>query len=59
MTLGKITIESGEYKSIFEFDNQKCTVSFEPIINVQTTEKSENQIFVENLTSIVTNCLIK
>ena len=59
MTLGKITIESGEYKSIFKFDNQKCTVSFEPIINVQTTEKSENQIFVENLTSIVTNCLIK
>lgn len=59
MTLGKITIESGEYKSIFEFDNQKCTVSFEPIINVQTTEKTENQIFVENLTSIVTNCLIK
>ena len=59
MTVGKITIESGEYKSIFEFDNQKCTVSFEPIINVQTTEKTENQIFVENLTSIVTNCLIK
>lgn len=59
MTVGKIIIESGEYKSIFEFDNQKCTVSFEPIINVQTTEKTENQIFVENLTSIVTNCLIK
>ena len=59
MTVGKITIESGEYKSIFQFDNQKCTVSFEPIINVQTTEKTENQIFVENMTSIVTNCLIK
>ena len=59
MTVGKITIESGEYKSIFQFDNQKCTVSFEPIINVQTTKKTENQIFVENLTSIITNCLIK
>lgn len=59
MTVGKITIESGDYKSIFEFNNQKCTVSFEPVINVQVTEKSENQIFVENMTSIVTNCLIK
>lgn len=59
MTVGKITIESGEYKSIFEFNDQKCTVSFEPIINVQTTEKSENQIFVENMTGIITNCLIK
>ena len=59
MTVGKITIESGEYKSIFEFNDQKCTVSFEPVIDVQATEKTENQIFVENMTSIVTNCLIK
>ena len=59
MILGKIIIEIGEYKSIFHFDIQKCTVSFEPIINIKTTEKTENQIFVENMTSIVTNCLIK
>ena len=57
MTVGKITVESGDYKAIFEFDNQKCTVSFEPIINVQATEKTENQIFVENITSIITNLI--
>ena len=34
-------------------------ISFEPVIDVQATEKTENQIFVENMTSIVTNCLIK
>lgn len=53
MTVGKITIESGEQKAIFEFVDEKCTINFEPSIDCDSTEKTQEQIFVENAAGLL------
>ena len=40
MTVGKITIESGEHKAIFDFIDEKCTINFEPSIDCKAIEKN-------------------
>lgn len=52
MTVGKVTIESGEQKAIFEFVDKKCIIIFEPKIDCNSTEKTEEQIFVENVAGL-------
>lgn len=52
MTVGKVTIESGDYKAIFNFINKKCDINFEPSIDCNATKKTEEQIFVENVAGL-------
>lgn len=58
MTVGKITIESGNQKAIFDFIDEKCTINFEPSLDLNATEKTENQIFVENTAAFIANYLM-
>lgn len=58
MTIGKITIESGDYKATFEFVNEKVTINFDPSVELNNPEKTEEQIFVENAVGFITNYLI-
>ena len=53
MTVGKITIESGDYKAFFNFVDEKCTINFEPSIECNATEKTQEQIFVENTAGLL------
>lgn len=52
MTVGKITIESGDYKAFFNFIDEKCTIDFEPSIDCKAEKKTDEQIFVENVAGI-------
>lgn len=58
MTVGKITIESGNYKAIFDFVNEKCTINFEPSLDLNATEKTDEQVFVENTAGFIVNYLM-
>lgn len=58
MTVGKITVESGDYKAIFDFKNEKCTINFEPSLDMKSTEKTEEQMFVENTAGFIANYLM-
>ena len=58
MTVGKITIESGSCKTTFDFVDEKVTIDFEPSIDVNATEKSEQQLFVENTAGFIANYLL-
>lgn len=58
MTIGKITIESGDCKATFEFVNEKVTINFDPSVEIDNPEKTEEQIFVENAVGFITNYLI-
>ena len=50
MSKGKITIERGKYKSIFNINNENVTINFEPKL---PKENDENIIFVKNITSLL------
>jgi len=54
MTKGKITVESGEYKAIFDItgleDGQNVTINFEPGL---LKKDNENTIFVKNVVSFL------
>ena len=58
MTKGKITIESGDYKATFEFVDEKVTINFDPNVELNNPEKTEEQIFVENAAGFITNYLL-
>ena len=58
MTVGKITIESGNYKAIFDFVDEKCTINFYPNLDLNTQEKTEEQMFVENTAGFIANYLM-
>ena len=58
MTVGKITIESGNYKAIFDFVDEKCTINFEPSLALNATEKTDEQVFVENTAGFIANYLM-
>lgn len=58
MTVGKITVESGDYKAIFDFENEKCTINFEPSLDMNSTEKTEEQLFVENTAGFIVKYLM-
>lgn len=58
MTVGKITVESGDYKAIFDFENEKCTINFEPSLDLNATEKTDEQVFVENTAGFIANYLM-
>lgn len=58
MTVGKITIESGKYKATFDFVDEKVTVNFEPNLDVNSTEKTEEQLFVENTAGFIAKYLM-
>lgn len=58
MTVGKITIESGNQKAIFDFIDEKVTINFEPAIECnEKTEKTNEQIFVENVAGLLVKYL--
>ena len=52
MTVGKITIESGNQKAIFNFEDEKCTIDFDPSIDCKAEKKTDEQIFVENVAGL-------
>ena len=58
MTVGKITVESGNYKAIFDFVDEKCTINFEPNLDLNATEKTDEQVFVENTAGFIANYLM-
>ena len=58
MTVGKITIESGNYKAIFDFVDEKVTINFEPSLDLNATEKTDEQVFVENTAGFIANYLM-
>ena len=58
MTVGKIIIESGDYKAVFCFENEKCKLTFEPSLDLKSQEKTDEQIFVENTVRFIANYLI-
>ena len=58
MTVGKITIESGNYKAIFDFIDEKCTINFVPSLDLNATEKTDEQVFVENTAGFIANYLM-
>lgn len=58
MTVGKITIESGNFKTFFNFEDEKCTINFEPSIDLKAENKTEEQIFVENISGFIANYLM-
>ena len=58
MTIGKITVESGDQKAIFKFVDEKCTLNFYPSLDLKSQEKTDEQIFVENTVRFIANYLI-
>lgn len=58
MTVGKITIESGKYKATFDFVDEKVTINFEPSLDLNATEKTDEQVFVENTVGFIANYLM-
>ena len=58
MTVGKITIESGKYKATFDFVDEKVTINFEPSLDLNATEKTDEQVFVENTAGFIANYLM-
>ena len=57
MTIGKIMIESGKYKAIFDINNEneegnhEVTINFEP--ELPKDPKDEDEIFVKNITNFL------
>ena len=41
MTTAKITIESGENKAIFNFNGDQCSIDFEPAIDTNKEQLTE------------------
>ena len=53
MTTAKITIESGENKAIFNFEGEQCTIDFEPAIDTNKEQLTEEESFVHNIAGIL------
>lgn len=58
MTVGKITIESGNQKAIFDFIDENVTINFEPAIECnEKNRKTDEQIFVKNVAGLLVKYL--
>lgn len=57
MANGTITIESGENKAIFNFEGEQCTIDFEPVIDTNKEELTEEEAFVHNVSGILVKYL--
>lgn len=53
MITAKITIESGENKAIFNFEGEQCTIDFEPAIDTNKEELTEEEAFVHNVSGFI------
>ena len=58
MTVGKITIESGNYKAIFDFVDEKCTINFEHSLELNANENTDEHVFEENTAGFIANYLM-
>lgn len=58
MTTAKITIESGENKAIFNIEGEQCTFDFEPAIDTNKEELTEEEAFVHNVSAFIFAYLI-
>ena len=57
MTVGTITIESGENKAIFNFNGDQCSIDFEPAIDTNKEQLTEEESFVHNIAGILVKYL--
>lgn len=57
MPVGTITIESGENKAIFNFEGEQCTIDFEPAIDTNKEQLTEEESFVHNIAGILVKYL--
>ena len=58
MPVGTITIESGENKAIFNFEGKQCTIDFEPVIDTNKEELTEEEAFVHNVSGFIVTYLM-
>lgn len=57
MANGTITIESGENKAIFNIEGEQCTFDFEPAIDTNKEQLTEEESFVHNIAGILVKYL--
>ena len=57
MPVAKITIESGENKAIFNFNGDQCSIDFEPAIDTNKEQLTEEESFVHNIAGILVKYL--
>lgn len=57
MANGTITIESGENKAIFNFNGDQCSIDFEPAIDTNKEQLTEEESFVHNIAGILVKYL--
>lgn len=50
---GKITVESGNQKAIFNFVGNECSIDFEPNIDMKKDEFTDEELFVRNVAGLL------